>query len=231
MWEGYKDSSYTKIFLNDIVKKGATINTIHTSGHADNYTLKKMYNAVSPKMLIPIHTVDADKYQVLFNEAVVNQVIYGETIGNENKDISLLTALEEIGKAYEKSGILPKSENYKIMDTIQQYLNIVCEKLKINEVQAVLFGNMINIFDGYEISLKSVADFIGCKPLKLINYIDDFKTLEDKYLIKINNYTEPEEWQNVMTFNISINTLTALKDSKKPDNENENKRIIRFPKK
>jgi len=46
MWEWYKDNSSTKRILNDIVKRGATINTIHTSGHADNYTLKKMYNAV-----------------------------------------------------------------------------------------------------------------------------------------------------------------------------------------
>jgi len=231
MWEGYKDNSYTKKFLNDIVKSGATINTIHTSGHADNYTLKKMYNAVLPKMLIPIHTVDADKYQELFIEAVVNQVIDGETIGNENKDTSLLTALEEIGKVYEKSGILPKTENDKILDTVQQYLNIICNKLKINEVQAVLFGNMVNIFDGYEIPLKSIADFIGCKPIKLINYIDDLKILDDKKLIKINNYTEPEEWQNIMTFNIAINTLTDLKDNKVPDTEKENKKIIRFPKK
>jgi ribonuclease J len=231
MWEGYKDSSSTKRFLNNIVKNGVTINTIHTSGHADNYTLKKMYNAVLPKMLIPIHTVDADKYQELFNEVVVNQVIDGETIGNESNDVSLLAALEEIGKAYEKSGILPKSENDKIMDTVQQYLNIVCEKLKINEVQAVLFGNMINIFDGYEIALKSVADFIGCKPIKLINYIDELKNLDDKKLIKIINYTEPEEWQNVMTFHIDINTLTALKDNKTPDTKKGDKNIIRFPKK
>jgi len=231
MWEGYKDSSSTKRFLDDIVKRGATINTIHTSGHADNYTLKKMYSAVMPKNLIPIHTMDADKYQELFNEAVINQVENGETIGIENKDMNLLTAFEEIGKAYEKSGILPKSENDKIIDTVKQYLNMVCEKLKINEVQAVLFGNIINIFDGYEIALKNVADFIGCKPIKLINYLDDLKVLEDKKLIKINNYEEPEEWQNVMTFHVTINTLNALKDNKTPANEKEDKKIIKFPKK
>jgi len=175
--------------------------------------------------------VDADKYLELFKEAVVNQVINGETIGNEKEEISLLMALEEIGKAYEKSGILPKTENDKIMDTVQHYLNIICNKLIINEVQAVLFGNMINIFDGYEIPLKSIADFIGRKPIKLINYLDDLKILEDKKLILINNYSEPEEWQNVITFHIAINTLTDLKNNITPEIEKENNQIIRFKRK
>jgi ribonuclease J len=42
---------------------------MHTSGHADLETLKKVFEAVKPKGgIIPIHTEAPEKFQELFHE-------------------------------------------------------------------------------------------------------------------------------------------------------------------
>ena len=74
MWEGYKETTSTIRFLSQIEKRGATIKSIHTSGHADHDALQKMIDAVQPKTLVPIHTTEADKYKEFFPNANVRCV-------------------------------------------------------------------------------------------------------------------------------------------------------------
>ncbi len=67
MWEGY---------LNDKLKdfcgqKGISIEQIHTSGHATVKDLKDFANALNPMTLIPIHTLDAQKYPSLFKNVKI----------------------------------------------------------------------------------------------------------------------------------------------------------------
>jgi ribonuclease J len=71
MWEGYKENNYTERFLSFLAKRGMILKTIHTSGHADYPTQKKLLDAVQPKKLIPIHTAAADQYQEAFPESNV----------------------------------------------------------------------------------------------------------------------------------------------------------------
>jgi ribonuclease J len=54
------------------------LENIHTSGHADLSTLNKMLCAVQPKLLIPIHTMEANQYQDFFPEFKVKMVNDGE---------------------------------------------------------------------------------------------------------------------------------------------------------
>lgn len=63
MWEGY----LTKEFREFCKNKGLVIEYIHTSGHAAPDDLKIFAKAMKPKMLVPIHTFHADKYQELFD--------------------------------------------------------------------------------------------------------------------------------------------------------------------
>jgi len=44
---------------------------IHTSGHADINTLKKMVETITPKHIVPIHTFGGSEYRKLFREDVV----------------------------------------------------------------------------------------------------------------------------------------------------------------
>jgi hypothetical protein len=232
MWDGYKENQSTTRFLENIVKKGATITTVHTSGHADYFTLQKLISTINPIEVIPIHTLEGKNYKKYFNEASVKVVINGEVIGNEDKQFHILKTLEELGKKHDKSGLLPDNENeFKcFVENTHSYLEIICNKLNINEIQSILYADMINIFDGYEISIKKIAEYIGCKPIKLIDYLDDFEVLENRHLITINKNEEPEEWQNVLSFHISIKTLSDLQKNRVPTDNNSNKNIIKFTK-
>lgn len=71
MWEGYLQKSNTKKFIDYLGQRKFTIHKIHTSGHADTETLKKMVDALKPKNIVPIHTFEGDKYKDIFKEPIV----------------------------------------------------------------------------------------------------------------------------------------------------------------
>jgi ribonuclease J len=72
MWEGYLQKSDTKKFLDYLTNHHFTIHKIHTSGHADIKTLKKMVESIKPKHIVPIHTFHKDRYRKFFGENVVD---------------------------------------------------------------------------------------------------------------------------------------------------------------
>lgn len=62
-WSGYKDTDDMKEFLSECKKLGLKIVTLHTSGHADEKAIKELIEKVKPKLLIPIHTENADRFK------------------------------------------------------------------------------------------------------------------------------------------------------------------------
>jgi ribonuclease J len=71
MWEGYLKKSDTIKLIDYLVNKKFTLHKIHTSGHADIQTLKKIVEAIKPKNIVPIHTFEGDKYKDIFNEPII----------------------------------------------------------------------------------------------------------------------------------------------------------------
>jgi len=71
MWEGYLKKSDTMKFVDYLKNKKFVVHKIHTSGHADTKTLKKMVEAIKPKNIVPIHTFEGDKYKDIFKEQIV----------------------------------------------------------------------------------------------------------------------------------------------------------------
>ncbi len=72
MWEGYLEKSATKKFICYlIIDRKFSLLKIHTSGHADIETLKKLVDAIKPKNIVPIHTFESDKYKNLFKGNVL----------------------------------------------------------------------------------------------------------------------------------------------------------------
>lgn len=72
MWEGYLEKSATKKFICYlIIDRKFSLLKIHTSGHADIETLKKLVDAIKPKNIVPIHTFEGDKYNDLFKGNVL----------------------------------------------------------------------------------------------------------------------------------------------------------------
>lgn len=62
MWDGY----LTDKFKKECNQNGIGIKMVHTSGHAIMSDLKQFAKALSPKILIPIHTFEPQKYRQLY---------------------------------------------------------------------------------------------------------------------------------------------------------------------
>lgn len=71
MWEGYLQKSDTMRFVDYLTNRKFTLHKIHTSGHADTQTLKKMVEAIKPKNIVPIHTFEGKKYKDIFKEPII----------------------------------------------------------------------------------------------------------------------------------------------------------------
>ena len=71
MWEGYRKKKDTRTFIEYFEKRGFSIHSIHTSGHADVGTLKKMVDALKPKCIVPIHTFHGTEYSNIFSTPIL----------------------------------------------------------------------------------------------------------------------------------------------------------------
>lgn len=67
MWEGYLEDGKLKAKLETI---GMPLTHLHTSGHADIPTLKRLADALRPASLTPIHSQHPERYSELFQKVI-----------------------------------------------------------------------------------------------------------------------------------------------------------------
>ena len=77
LWEGYLPDDAMQKMMRFIKKKNIKFYQVHTSGHAEIGTLKKVVKKLKPGRIVPIHTFHPDKYGDLFNRKI-EQVSDGE---------------------------------------------------------------------------------------------------------------------------------------------------------
>ena len=70
-WNGYREKETMKIFLSECEQMGLQIVTMHTSGHADEVAIKELIATVNPKVLIPIHTENAQRFREIAPDKVI----------------------------------------------------------------------------------------------------------------------------------------------------------------
>ena len=72
LWEGYwEQDSYYK--LKELLKRHAIPKiSIHTSGHASPTDLKKIVEAINPRVVVPIHTFFPERYDELFTNVQIH---------------------------------------------------------------------------------------------------------------------------------------------------------------
>ena len=56
MWSGYQQQPEMSRFLKECEDMGLRSVTLHTSGHADPYTIRRLIERVQPNEIIPVHT-------------------------------------------------------------------------------------------------------------------------------------------------------------------------------
>lgn len=71
-WSGYREDEKTKLFLSECQKMGLAIRTLHTSGHADKETIRRLIERVSPTVIIPVHTENAAGFKELAPNIVID---------------------------------------------------------------------------------------------------------------------------------------------------------------
>lgn len=76
MWKGYMEQTDMKEFLRFMEIKGVKIHILHTSGHADLFSIERLIKAVRPHYIIPVHTEKAK----WFEKFESSHTIYESTI-------------------------------------------------------------------------------------------------------------------------------------------------------
>jgi len=64
-WNGYSGQPKEKAFREMLIQRDFHIHHIHTSGHATRDDLRRLVKALSPSILIPIHTEKPEEYEGL----------------------------------------------------------------------------------------------------------------------------------------------------------------------
>ena len=72
-WSGYRESDSMKSFLSECKKMGLCIKTLHTSGHADESTIVKLFERVKPMVIIPVHTDHAARFKELAPGLIIEE--------------------------------------------------------------------------------------------------------------------------------------------------------------
>jgi ribonuclease J len=77
-WLGYLDGKHADYFGSDQIaayRSDPAVNFVyaHTSGHAPVEDLKKLATALKPRMLVPIHTEHAERFQDHFDNVTLIQ--------------------------------------------------------------------------------------------------------------------------------------------------------------
>ena len=70
-WSGYKNDEKMKEFLSECEAMGLKIETLHTSGHADENAVRKFIDTVNPDVIIPVHTENAERFREIAPEILV----------------------------------------------------------------------------------------------------------------------------------------------------------------
>ncbi len=66
LWSGYLRDAKTKPFLEWLRRHGIPLNECHTSGHAAVRDLARLRKAFPNTPVVPIHTINADRFEELF---------------------------------------------------------------------------------------------------------------------------------------------------------------------
>jgi len=72
-WAGYLKDEKTAGLIEKLKAHGIGFEVIHTSGHASIPDLKRLAGAIAPRVLVPIHTFEADRFPSLFENVVVRR--------------------------------------------------------------------------------------------------------------------------------------------------------------
>lgn len=88
MWEGYlkkEDNTFNKFIKENFSIEKGNMAYVHSSGHANIKTIKKMVDITNPKIIIPVHTNSPEKFKELFKDKNIITLRNREEFDTEKK--------------------------------------------------------------------------------------------------------------------------------------------------
>ena len=130
------------------------------------------------------------------------------------KALTLFDHLIQIGNIHEKIAGVPES----VIEPAKVHIDFVCETLDLMPIQAVLLADLLCLYDGSNTTLRELADMMKCKSVEVFQYNDEFIALEHKNLIVCVKESRHHLSSGGLEFDLPLETLTALRKGKRPEN-------------
>ena len=86
MWEGYLTGRSVRQVVTWLEEHGIPWQVIHTSGHASAAGLQRFAAALTPRMLVPIHSFETHRFAQFFANVVQKEGAVWWTLGAEREN-------------------------------------------------------------------------------------------------------------------------------------------------
>ena len=125
------------------------------------------------------------------------------------KNANYLSPIRKIGEIVKQTGGM----NKLFYEYAEPHLSFLSKNLQIDQISAALFAALVNIFEGYDITINRCAAYLNIKCIEIIAFLDKLEILEEKELIQINRGDDYTLYSHneILSFRLPINTLDALR--------------------
>jgi len=175
MWDGYRQQDYTRKFIQELENMGIKFIPLHTSGHADRETMKKVNEILNPDKTVIIHTDNKQKAKEIFQNIVDLEDNVELDIGSDFMEKLIRRYLKKEGLENEHNyvtrirGTKDKPELIVYYNGIK-YFDYINNKFNLNK--SVFLPNSVNMksleFDNIPPILKSDTEAIEKMGFKFI---------------------------------------------------------------
>lgn len=94
----------------------------------------------------------------------------------------------------------------------EPHLTYIGNYLQTNITQTALLSILVNLYNGDDIPVSKFADYLKCKIINILSYLDEFEILEQKGLIRVLRENDDCRWnQNELSFDIRFETIDLLR--------------------
>jgi len=124
---------------------------------------------------------------------------------DKQKKYNLLGHMEQIVELTGKYGL---SEEYSLI--VKPHLDLVCQRLHITPVQAVLFSHIVSEFDGAPVRMQEIARALNCNRMKIMQHMNDFDELQCKKLIRPRKQSERYNSTDAYDYSIPKEVMACL---------------------